>query len=125
MNYHRYVLENKNDLLRIYGEIRLGREMEIVINPDYNLQEFEIDCCLDTIIVYKNNFGIVDFPILKPKYAKMIKEKKLSHSLYAMILCEEGVKKGFLKKSGSKYSHAKISNKKNMPKYNNYFLVDN
>ena len=111
MQPNEYVQTHRNELFRIFGEIYSGRIIERYIDTNISEEDFEKSCCKDAVLTHKYNKGIVDFPISafldSEKTVKMSvssEDDSISLELYTIIMCEQMVKEGRLKKKGDKYS---------------------
>jgi hypothetical protein len=111
-----YLLENRQELLRIFNEIYSGRSIELLLNSKIEIETFEKNCCMDAVIIHQYNNSEVDFPVKYPIEISNFDEA-LALELYSIILCEEGVKEGVLKRHGLKY----IPNPKRRFEYNNKY----
>ena len=104
MNMESFLSTNKNQLLGLFGQIYSGRSLELLISPGKISNEtFAKSCCLDTIFFFRRNGEELDFPITKNRPPTDL-DKALAKELYVITLCEDGVKKGNLKRIGQRYS---------------------
>jgi hypothetical protein len=104
MNTESFLSTNKNQLLSLFGQIYSGRSLELLISPGkVSSEDFTKSCCLDAIYFFRRNGEDLDFPITKNRPPTDL-DKTLAEELYIITLCEDGVKRGNLKRIGQRYS---------------------
>jgi hypothetical protein len=77
-------------------------------------------CSLDAILTHKYFAGNLEFPIDRSVSSK--EDEDLAEELYSLVLCEEGVKKGFLHRKDDRYAPkpGKRLGKKGAKKYGRF-----
>ena len=104
MNIESFLSTNKNQLLNLFGQIYSARSLELLINPgNLDDESFLKSCCLDAIYQFRRYGEDLDFPIIKKRPPTDL-DQQMANELYAITLCEEGVKNGNLKRMGFRYS---------------------
>ena len=87
MNAEKFIIKNKSDLLRIFGEVHCGMILDKIMK-NIDDETFEKDCCNLTMVCKLYYNGEVDFPI----DTSLFTEK------------DKAVKDGFLDRTGVKYT---------------------
>lgn len=101
MNAEKFIIKNKSDLLRIFGEVHSGMILDKIMK-NIDDETFEKDCCNLTMVCKLYYNGEVDFPIDTSLFTE--KDKVLSKEFYEIVKCENAVKDGFLDRTGVKYT---------------------